>query len=52
MEELGISLDQLVKSAKLDAKLMTAIVSGNYTPSPAQRQRLATALGVAKDEIS
>ena len=52
MEEMGISLDQLVKSAGLDAKLVAAIVSGNYTPSPAQRQRLADALGVAKDEIS
>jgi len=52
MEEMGISLDQLVESAGLDAKLVAAIVSGNYTPSPSQRQRLAAALGVAKDEIS
>jgi hypothetical protein len=29
-----------------------AIVSGNYTPSPAQRQRLAAALGVSTDDIS
>jgi transcriptional regulator with XRE-family HTH domain len=52
MEEMGISLDQLVESAGLDAKLVAAIVSGNYTPSPSQRQRLAAALGVEKDEIS
>jgi len=52
MEEMGISPDQLVKGTGLDAKLVAAIVSGNYTPSPAQRQRLAAALGVAKDEIS
>jgi hypothetical protein len=52
MEEMGISLDQLVSTAKLDAKLVAAIVSGNYTASPLQRERLAAALGVPKDEIS
>src|SRR6266849_10378882 len=44
MEETGISVDQLVTAAGLDAKLIKAIVSGNYTPSPSQRQRLAAAL--------
>jgi transcriptional regulator with XRE-family HTH domain len=52
MEEAGISLVQLVKSSGLDAKLVNAIAGGNYTPSPAQRERLAAALGVSKDEIS
>ena len=52
MEEMGITLDQLVSAAKLDAKLVTAIVTGNYTPSPFQRERLAAALGVSKDDIS
>ena len=52
MEEMGISLDQLVAKAGLDAKLVAAIVSGNYTPSPSQRQRLAEALGLPKEEIS
>jgi transcriptional regulator with XRE-family HTH domain len=52
MEEMGISLDQLIAKAGLDAKLVAAIVSGNYTPSPSERQRLAAALGVTKDEIS
>ena len=52
MEEKGIGLDQLVAASGLDEKLVAAIVSGNYTPSPSQRQRLADALGVAKDEIS
>ncbi len=51
MEEAGISVDQLVKAAGLDAKTVKAIVSGNYTPSPFQRQRLAAALGVSKDDI-
>ena len=52
MEKAGMSLDQLVEAAGLDAKLVKAIVSGNYTPSPSQRQRLAGALGVSIDDIS
>jgi len=52
MEEMGITVDQLVAKAGLDGKLVAAIVSGNYTPSPSERQRLAAALGVSKDEIS
>jgi transcriptional regulator with XRE-family HTH domain len=52
LEETGISVGQLVKAAGLDAKLVKAIVSGNYTPSPAQRQRLAAALGVTAGDIS
>jgi plasmid maintenance system antidote protein VapI len=52
MDEMGISIDQLVEGTGLDVKTVAAIVSGNYTASPAQRQRLAAALGVAKEEIS
>ena len=52
LEETGISVGQLVTAAGLDAKVVKAIVSGNYTPSPLQRQRLAAALGVSPDEIS
>jgi transcriptional regulator with XRE-family HTH domain len=52
LEETGISVDQLIAATGLDAKQVKAIVSGNYTPSPSQRQRLAAALGVSKDDIS
>lgn len=52
MEETGIGVDQLVEATGLEAKLVKAIASGNYTPSPSQRQRLAAALGVAVDDIS
>ena len=52
MEEAGMSVAQLVTIAGLDAKLVSAIASGNYTPSPSQRERLAGALGVSKDDIS
>ena len=52
MEETDISVLQLVSATRLDAKLVKAIVDGNYTPSPSQRQRLAAALGVSPDDIS
>ena len=52
MEQSGISVGQLVTASGLDAKLIKAIVSGNYTPSPLHRQRLAAALGVSTDDIS
>ena len=52
MEETGISVGELVTATGLDAKLVKAVVSGNYTPSPSQRQRLAAAIGVATDDIS
>ena len=52
MEETGIGLDQLVAAAGLDASVVKAIVSGNYTPSPSQRQRLAAALGVSTSDIA
>jgi transcriptional regulator with XRE-family HTH domain len=52
LEQMGMTLDQLVSASKLDVKLVTAIVTGNYTPSPSQRELIAAALGVSKDEIS
>ena len=52
MEEAGISVAQLVTLTGLDAKLVTAIAGGNYIPDPSQRERLAAALGISKDDIS
>jgi hypothetical protein len=48
---LTISMGQAT-SAGLDAKLVKAIVSGNYTPSPFERRRLAAALGVSIEDVS
>jgi len=47
-----MSVDQLVAAAGLDPKLVKAIVSGNYTPSPFERRRLAAAIGVSIDDIA
>ena len=52
MEVAGITVAQLGTAAGLDRKLVKAIVSGNYIPSPLQRQRLAAALGLSTDDIS
>ena len=52
MEEAGISAGQLVAATGLDRKLVEAIVAGNFTASPSQRQSLAAALGVSTDDIS
>ncbi len=52
LEERGVTVEQLVAAAGLDKKLVQAIVTGNYTASPLQRQRLAAALGVPVEEIS
>ena len=52
LEKKGLSVDDLVTTSGLDARVVHAIVSGNYTASPEQRQRLATALGVATEDVS
>ena len=52
IEEIGIGIDQLVAASGLEAKTVQAIASGNYTPSPSQRQRLAAALNLSTDDIS
>jgi transcriptional regulator with XRE-family HTH domain len=52
MEETGTSLDRLVEASGLEAKLVKAIATGNYTPSPTERERLASALGVSIDDIA
>ena len=52
MEETGTNLEQLVEASGLEAKLVRVIASGNYTPSPSERQRLAAALGVEVEDIA
>jgi hypothetical protein len=52
MEEKGTGIPDLVAATGLDAKLVKAIVEGNYTASPSQRQKLAGALGISMDKIS
>jgi hypothetical protein len=49
---MGIDLNQLVELTGLEEKLVKAIITGNYTASPTQRQRLATALGLSPQDVS
>lgn len=52
MQLRGLDLAGLQAAAKLDVRTAEAILAGRYTPSPAQRQRIATALEVEPSEIS
>ena len=52
MEKTGMDTDQLAAASGLEKSVVKAIVTGNYTPSPAQRQRLAAVFGVALEEIA
>ena len=52
IEEKGISVDALVEASHLDAKLVRAIATGNYTPSPSQRAALAEALGLEVGDVA
>jgi ribosome-binding protein aMBF1 (putative translation factor) len=52
IEEKGISLDELVTASGIDAKIVKAIVDGQYTPSPTQRQRLAAALDISVGDVA
>ena len=52
LEETGTSIDQLIAASGLEPKVVKAIVTGNYTPSPTQRQALAAALGLTIEDIS
>ena len=52
LQEKGMSIDQFIAASGLDSQRVKAIVSGNYTASPSDRQKLAAALGVSVDEIA
>jgi transcriptional regulator with XRE-family HTH domain len=52
MEQTGASVDQLAEATGLESKLVQAIASGNYTPSPSERQRIAAALNVSIEDIA
>jgi transcriptional regulator with XRE-family HTH domain len=47
-----IDISQLVERSGLDENRVTAIVLGRWTPSPAERQRIAAVFDVSVDEIS
>ena len=52
MSERQLSRESLIAAAGLDRKILDALIHGRYTPSPAQRQRVAAALGVTVEDIA
>jgi ribosome-binding protein aMBF1 (putative translation factor) len=52
MAERGLDEAALVAAARLEARVVSAIVHGQYTPSPQQRQALAAALGVPVEQVA
>jgi len=52
MAERGLPMGDLVTASRIEQRVVEAIVQGRYTPSPDQRERLATALGVAAEQIA
>ena len=52
MEELQWGLERLAKESGLSVQRIEAIVDGRWTPSPAERGKLANAFGVPVEQIS
>jgi hypothetical protein len=47
-----IDVVELAKRSALDENRVTAIALGRWTPSPAERQKIAAVFGVAADQIA
>jgi transcriptional regulator with XRE-family HTH domain len=50
--EHGLTVPQLAERSALAEDRVLAIALGRWTPSPAERQKIAAALGVTIDEIA
>jgi hypothetical protein len=50
--EHRIDVRQLAEKAGLDERRVLAIVQGRWTPSPAERDRVAAAFGLTRDDIA
>ena len=50
--EQQLTLQQLVEKSGVDEHRVVAILMGRWTPSPEDRDKIAAALGVTRDDIS
>jgi transcriptional regulator with XRE-family HTH domain len=50
--EQQMTVAQLAERTGLDIGRVTAIALGRWTPSPAERQKIAAAFGVTTDDIT
>jgi transcriptional regulator with XRE-family HTH domain len=48
----GVSFDQLVERSGLERTRVTAIFLGRWTPSPAERDKIAAVFGVSRDDVT
>lgn len=49
--ELDVSADEIAVRTGLTRKRVEAIMAGRWTPSPADRERIAKALGVSVEDV-
>ncbi len=47
-----LTIEQLAEQSMLDTSRVTAIVLGRWTPSPGERQKIATVFSVTPDDIT
>jgi transcriptional regulator with XRE-family HTH domain len=50
--EHGLTVPQLADRSSLEEGRVLAIVLGRWTPSPTERQKIATVFGVACDDVA
>ena len=50
--ERGIDAVQLAERSGLDAQRVAAIVLGRWTPSPPERDAIAAAFGLTRDQVA
>jgi hypothetical protein len=52
LEQSGLAIEVLADRAGMDVERALAIADGRWTPSPAERARIAAAFGLEVDQIS
>ena len=52
MEDAGWAVEDLAERANLTNERAEAIALGRWTPSPTERQRIATAFNIPGEEVS
>jgi transcriptional regulator with XRE-family HTH domain len=50
--EHGIDYKQLAERSGLDEQRVLAIILGRWTPSPMERDKVATVFGITRDQIT
>ncbi|MEX2318199.1 MAG: helix-turn-helix transcriptional regulator [Pirellulales bacterium] len=51
-QDHGLSIAQVAERAQLEEGRVLAVALGRWTPSPAERQKIAAVFGISIDEIT